>query len=86
MSKAIIIEIEEQPKFKPFKLEITIESEEDLISLWQRMYLSNQSIDSLYPNGSDKLTISKTNWEQSRIDTDVWVVLENKAKELGLRA
>jgi len=85
MSKARIIEIEEQPKFKPFKLEITIESKEDLINLWNRMYLSNQSIDSFYPHGSSKLTLSKTDWKQSRIDAEVWNVLEDKAKELGLR-
>ena len=85
MSKARIIEIEEEPKFKPFKLEITIESEEDLVNLWNRMYLTNKSIDSFNPHGSSKLTLSKTNWKQSRIGADVWIELEDKAKELGLR-
>ena len=66
-------------------MEITIESEEDLINLWQRMYPSNQSIDSFYPGGSSKLILSKTDWKQSRIDTEAWNVLEDKLKELGLR-
>jgi len=85
MSKARIIEIEQEPKFKPFKLEITIESEEDLINLWHRMDLYNKEVGSFYPSGRSKRITSKTNWEQSRIEEDVWQILDKKAKELGLR-
>lgn len=85
MSKARIIEIEQQPKFKPFKLEITIESEEDLINLWLRMLVSYQKIESCYSSGISKHVPSKTNWKKSRVDADVFEKLANKAKELGLR-
>ena len=85
MSKVRIIEIEEQPKFKPFKLEITIESEEDLVNLWLRMGLNNRDIENSYTFGTSKLTLYKTNWKQSRIGADAWQILEDKAKELGLR-
>jgi len=85
MSKVRIIEIEEQPKFKPFKLEITIESEEDLVNLWLRMGLNNRDIENSYTFGTSKLTLYKTNWKQSRIGADSWQILEDKARELGLR-
>jgi len=85
MSKARIIEIKEEHKFKPFKLEIDIDSEEDLINIWHRMHLNDLAIEGFYPTGTSKLTTSKTDWKQSRIDIDVWNVLEVKAKELGLR-
>lgn len=41
MTKCRIIEIEEKPKFKPFKLEVLVESEDDLINLWYMMYTCN---------------------------------------------
>ena len=84
MSKAKIIEIVQELKFKPFKLEITIESDEDLINLWQRMDLSSQYIGDNYQSVIAKRVGSKTDWKQSRIDTDVWEVLEVKLKEFGL--
>lgn len=41
MTKCRIIEIEEEPTFKPFKLEVLIETEDDLINLWYMMYTCN---------------------------------------------
>ena len=41
----MIVEVEEQVKeFKPIKLTITIETEEELCSLWHRLNASHQAV------------------------------------------
>tara|TARA_R110000737_G_scaffold329609_1_gene344881 strand:- start:57 stop:284 length:228 start_codon:yes stop_codon:yes gene_type:complete len=41
----MIVEVEEQVKeFKPIKLTITIETEEELCSLWHRLNASDQKV------------------------------------------
>jgi len=87
MSRVRIIEIEQEPKFKPFKLEITIESEEDLINLWHRMDLNNSEVANSFPKcgGTSVRLVSGINWKNSRINADIWEKLNERATDLKLR-
>ena len=85
MSRVRIIEIEQEPKFKPFKLEITIESEEDLINLLVRMDLTNTNIEDSYKFSTAELKLSKTSWKNSIINEEAWRKLDEKVMDLKLR-
>jgi len=82
MSKVRIIEIEQEPKFKPFKLEITIGSEKELINLWHRM---NISVNYFMDNGYYPEQIKCSPDYDSQFISEIWQELEVKAKEFGLR-
>lgn len=81
MTKCRIIEIEEKPTFKPFKLEVMIETEDDLINLWHRVNVS-RTFFANYNHGSDIKEITDIN---SNIEDDVYLLLDEKVIELGLR-
>lgn len=81
MTKCRIIEIEEKPTFKPFKLEVLVESEDDLINLWHRVSApSSVFVD--YVHDTDIKEIINVD---SSVDDDIYILLDGKAEELGLK-
>jgi len=84
------------PKFKPFKVEITVETPHDLISLWARFNMSGEVLDAA-ANTRNTTKIKKIKMKGPWNDTfrkfvkedpegkrDVWEVLDDKLEELGI--
>ena len=66
----MIVEVEDQAKeFKPIKLTITIETEEELCSLWHRLNASDQKV----------LKVSGSHYLKHGVITsyELWEKLEN---------
>ena len=67
-----------EKKFKPFKLVIIVESEEELISMWKRFNLCGSTID------KDQMS-SSFHWHETTDCSEAWDVLNDFCIELGMR-
>lgn len=75
-------EIETKPKFKPIRLVIEIESEEELKELWHRFNICPEDIKDAYLNSYRNESVGKFG---PTIMPRIWSLLNDKAIELRIR-
>ena len=78
--KCKIIETPEKSKFVPFKLEISVETEDELAELYHRFGLSVDTV----KNATNKNRVKFPDNIHYSYESDLWGKLWNRAKAYGL--